>query len=105
MQQEQQQQQQQQPSQLTLTDIYKMRSVIDVASTRGTFQGKEMSLIGDLYNKLDIIVQAVEKKTETSEGNETGEAIVDETGDGKTVVDENTNESEAVDEESAVAEN
>ena len=56
------QKEQQQPSQLTLTDIYKMRSVIDVASTRGTFQGKEMSLIGDLYNKLDIIVQAVEKK-------------------------------------------
>ena len=48
-------------NQLTLTDIYKMRSIIDVASTRGTFQGKELSLIGDLYNKLDGIVQAVEK--------------------------------------------
>lgn len=83
---------QSQQSQLTLTDIYKMRSVIDVASTRGTFQGKEMSLIGDLYNKLDIIVQAVEKKTETSETP-------------KTVVDENTNELETVEEESVVTDN
>ena len=85
------QKEQQQPSQLTLTDIYKMRSVIDVASTRGTFQGKEMSLIGDLYNKLDIIVQAVEKKTEGTEG----------TDGSKTVVDE----SETVEEESTVTEN
>ena len=53
-------------SQLTLTDIYKMRSVIDVASTRGTFQGKELGLIGELYNKLDVIVQSVEKKSNDS---------------------------------------
>ena len=90
------QKEQQQPSQLTLTDIYKMRSVIDVASTRGTFQGKEMSLIGDLYNKLDIIVQAVEKKTEGAEGTEGS----------KTVVDENNNETETVvEEESTVTDN
>lgn len=89
-----QQEQEQQPSQLTLTDIYKMRSVIDVASTRGTFQGKEMSLIGDLYNKLDIIVQAVEKKTEANSTPDNEKEIVDEnnedeTAEDKTVVNEN----------------
>ena len=91
--QQEQEQQQQPPSQLTLTDIYKMRSVIDVASTRGTFQGKEMSLIGDLYNKLDIIVQAVEKKTEST------------TDDDKEVVDESAIESEVVQEGTVVTEN
>ena len=69
-------------SQLTLTDIYKMRSVIDVASTRGTFQGKEMGLIGELYNKLDIIVQSVEKKSgqktqETEKSTEVNETPVE----------------------------
>lgn len=92
---QQEQEQEQQPSQLTLTDIYKMRSVIDVASTRGTFQGKEMSLIGDLYNKLDIIVQAVEKKTETNS-----------TPDNETeIVDENNNEEEIAEDKTVVNEN
>lgn len=83
-----QQEQEQQPSQLTLTDIYKMRSVIDVASTRGTFQGKEMSLIGDLYNKLDIIVQAVEKKTEANSTPDNEKEIVDENNEDETAEDE-----------------
>lgn len=90
-----QQEQEQQPSQLTLTDIYKMRSVIDVASTRGTFQGKEMSLIGDLYNKLDIIVQAVEKKTEANSTPDNE----------KEIVDENNNEEEIDEDETVVNEN
>ena len=57
--------------QLTLTDIYKMKSIIDVSSTRGTFQGKELSLIGELYNKLEVIVQSVESKDKKEEKEET----------------------------------
>ena len=72
-------------NQLTLTDIYKMRSVIDVASTRGTFQGKELSIIGELYNKLEGIVATVEKNkpAENAENAETTETedkpVVEET--------------------------
>lgn len=72
-------------NQLTLTDIYKMRSVIDVASTRGTFQGKELSIIGELYNKLEGIVASVEKNkpTENAENAKTTETedkpVVEET--------------------------
>lgn len=63
--------------QLTLTDIYKMKSIIDVSSTRGTFQGKELSLIGELYNKLETIVQSVESKEKKEEKTET--PVVEET--------------------------
>ena len=79
-------------NQLTLTDIYKMRSVIDVASTRGTFQGKELSIIGELYNKLEGIVATVEKNkpTENAETTETEDKpVVEETVADAPVVEAN----------------
>ena len=81
-------------SQLTLTDIYKMRSVIDVASTRGTIQGKELALIGVLYNKLDVIVQSVEKKSGDKNIKETENTTTTEVESTTTTEVENTTTTE-----------
>lgn len=47
---------------IDIRDIAKMRHIIDVASSRGTFQGKELTLVGELYNKLDNAVRLFEKE-------------------------------------------
>jgi hypothetical protein len=47
---------------IDIRDIAKMRHIIDVASSRGTFQGKELTIVGELYNKLDNAVKLFEKE-------------------------------------------
>ena len=47
---------------IDIRDIAKMRHIIDVASSRGTFQGKELTVVGELYNKLDNAVKLFEKE-------------------------------------------
>jgi hypothetical protein len=47
---------------IDIRDIAKMRHIIDVASSRGTFQGKELTIVGELYNKLDNAVKSFEKE-------------------------------------------
>jgi hypothetical protein len=37
---------------LTLNDLENMKSLIDVACSRGAFKANEMKDIGELYNKL-----------------------------------------------------
>ena len=49
-------------STIDIRDIAKMRHIIDVASSRGTFQGKELTRVGELYNKLDNAVRLFEKE-------------------------------------------
>ena len=47
---------------IDIRDIAKMRHIIDVASSRGTFQGQELTVVGELYNKLDNAVKLFEKE-------------------------------------------
>jgi hypothetical protein len=45
---------------LNLNDLSALRSIIDVASTRGAFKANEMVAVGTVYNKLDkFLTQAV----------------------------------------------
>ena len=45
---------------LNLNDLNALRSIIDVASTRGAFKANEMVAVGTVYNKLDkFLTQAV----------------------------------------------
>lgn len=42
----------QDPNQLTLNDLSAMKSIIDIASSRGAFKPNEMMIVGQTYNKL-----------------------------------------------------
>lgn len=47
------------PSDLTVTDLQNIRSIIDAASRRGAFAASEMAAIGTVYNKLDQFINSV----------------------------------------------
>jgi hypothetical protein len=52
---------QQDPTQLTLTDLAAMKSIIDIASARGTFKPNEMMIVGQTYNKLTTFLEGVKQ--------------------------------------------
>lgn len=47
---------------LTVSDLSALKSIIDVASERGTFKAAELELVGKVYNKLSAFLNAVNKK-------------------------------------------
>ena len=47
--------------QLTLNDLSAMKSIIDIASARGTFKPNEMMVVGQTYNKLTAFLESVKK--------------------------------------------
>lgn len=49
---------------LTVQDLNALRSIIDVASTRGTFKAEEMSAVGAVYNKLSGFLDAIAAQAE-----------------------------------------
>jgi hypothetical protein len=50
-----------QAEQLSLSDLSAMKSIIDVASSRGTFKPSEMIAVGQTYNKLVAFLESVKK--------------------------------------------
>jgi hypothetical protein len=44
---------------LTIQDLGNLRSIIDVAATRGAFRAAEMAAIGTAFNKLNDFLNAV----------------------------------------------
>ena len=40
-------------SDINLQDLFQMKKLIEVVSTRGAIQASEMETVGKLYNKLD----------------------------------------------------
>ncbi len=50
---------QKQAPDLTITDLQNVRSIIDIAATRGAFKAGEMAAVGGVFNKLDAFLQAV----------------------------------------------
>lgn len=51
--------QEKQAPELTITDLQNVRSIIDIAATRGAFKAAEMAAVGGVFNKLDIFLAAV----------------------------------------------
>jgi hypothetical protein len=47
---------------LTVQDLAGLRSVIDVASSRGAFKAAEMEAVGKLFNKLNAFLEQVAKQ-------------------------------------------
>lgn len=46
---------------LTVQDLAGLRSVIDVASSRGAFKAAEMEAVGKIFNKLNAFLEQVAK--------------------------------------------
>lgn len=51
--------QEQKAPDLTIQDLQALRMIIDVASQRGTFKANEMASVGQVYNRLDVFLNAV----------------------------------------------
>ena len=54
----------QQSTDLNINDLAALRSIIDVASTRGAFKAGEMEAVGKVYNKLSAFLESVTSKKE-----------------------------------------
>jgi hypothetical protein len=53
---------QEQGADLSINDLSAMKSIIDVASSRGAFKPAEMTAIGQVYTKLTTFLDAVAKQ-------------------------------------------
>jgi len=49
-----------QVTQLSIQDLYNIRAIIDIASTRGAFRAGELKTVGETYNRLNAFLLAVE---------------------------------------------
>jgi hypothetical protein len=49
---------------LNINDLAAIRSIIDVASSRGAFKAAEMEAVGKVYNKLSVFLESVTTKKE-----------------------------------------
>jgi hypothetical protein len=53
---------QQESNDLTINDLNAMRTIIDIASSRGAFKPNEMVAVGQTYNKLSTFLDTVAKQ-------------------------------------------
>lgn len=63
-----QEQQTAETAQLTINDLVAMKSIIDIASQRGTFKPNEMVVVGQTYTKLMTFLEAVKQQQGQKEG-------------------------------------
>ena len=52
---------QQEGSELTISDLSAMKTIIDIASSRGAFKPNEMIAVGQTYTKLSTFLDSVAK--------------------------------------------
>ena len=57
---------QQAGAELTINDLGALKSIIDVASQRGAFKPNEMVTVGQVYNKLEAFLGAVQAQQQAS---------------------------------------
>ena len=51
---------------ITVADLDALRSIIDLAATRGAFQGAELSQVGAVYDKLTTFLNSVIQQAQAS---------------------------------------
>ena len=51
---------------LTINDLNGLKTIIDIASSRGAFKPTEMVAVGQLYTKLSTFLEAVSKQAEAN---------------------------------------
>jgi cell division protein FtsL len=52
---------QQESAELTINDLNAMKTIIDIASSRGAFKPNEMVAVGQTYTKLSAFLESVAK--------------------------------------------
>jgi hypothetical protein len=59
----------QQPQQdtITVTDLDNLRSIVDIAASRGAFRGAELSQVGAVFDKLNRFLEAVLAQAQAQE--------------------------------------
>lgn len=51
---------------LTINDLNALKTIIDIASSRGSFKPNEMVAVGQTYTKLTTFLEAVSKQAEAA---------------------------------------
>ena len=49
---------------LTVADLRNIRAIIDISSQRGAFRGAELKTVGEVFDKLDGFLKAVDAKAQ-----------------------------------------
>lgn len=53
---------------LNIRDIATIREIIDLASQRGAFRGNELSVVGEIYNKINTFLTTLEEEVKKKQG-------------------------------------
>jgi len=51
-----------QAAELNISDLVAIKSIIEVATQRGSFKANELEAIGRTYNRLNVFLESVSKK-------------------------------------------
>ena len=54
-------------TQITVADLDALRSIVDIAASRGAFQAAELSQVGAVYDKLVTFLNAVVAQAQASQ--------------------------------------
>lgn len=57
---------------LNISDLNAVRSIIDIATTRGAFKANELEAVGKTYNKLTSFLEHVTKQQQEKQGENNG---------------------------------
>ena len=52
---------------ITISDLDTIKNIINLAATRGAFRGEELSMVGTVYDKLTVFLEAVIEKAKAQE--------------------------------------
>jgi hypothetical protein len=61
---------------ITISDLDTIKNIINLAATRGAFRGEELSMVGTVYDKLTVFLEAV---IEQAKAQEASNAVAGET--------------------------
>ena len=52
---------------ITISDLDTIKNIINLAATRGAFRGEELSMVGTVYDKLTVFLEAVIEQAKAQE--------------------------------------
>jgi hypothetical protein len=58
-------------NEITIADLDLLRTIVDLASSRGAFKGAELRQVGEVYEKLTRFLEAVIAKAQTVSDSDT----------------------------------
>ena len=57
---------------LNVNDLNALRSIVDIATTRGAFKANELEAVGKTYNKLNAFLDHISKQQQNKQGEANG---------------------------------